>query len=111
MTKIEKIRELTKRVLNNHSLYDKDYRLSKTLIFSRDFEGLQLLIQSIITKEERKAKPDRIINFDMLIEAKTLIDEYKEQKIKYENGNDDIKSKSNFLFFLSSIMENMKKIK
>ena len=79
MTKIEKIRELTKRVLNSHSLYDKDYRLSKTLIFSRDFEGLQLLIQSIITKEERKAKHDRIINFDMLIEAKTLIDEYKEQ--------------------------------
>ena len=87
MKQIEKIKQLTKRVLCNHFSYDKDYRLTKDLIFKRDFEGLQLLVQSIITKEERKAKPDRIINFDMLIEAKTLIDDYKEQ-LEYKPETD-----------------------
>lgn len=79
MNKVEKIQNYLKRVLSSSDVYKKDFSLSTTLIQGRKFEELQELVASIITKEEKKPKVDRIINFSMLIEAKVLIDEYYEQ--------------------------------
>lgn len=79
MNKIEKIKEYLKRVLSNSDTYKKDYTLAITQIQNRNFEGVQELIASIITKEEKKPKVDRIINYHMLIEAKVMVDEYYDQ--------------------------------
>jgi hypothetical protein len=79
MSKIGKINNIVKRVLQDNTLYTNDYKLSVSFISKREFDKLQELIQSIITKEERKDKINRILNFEMLIELKVLIDEYVEQ--------------------------------
>lgn len=77
MKVIIKIKSLLKRVLSIS--YNEDYLLSLQFIDNREFFKLQMLIDSIISKENAMKKKDRIINYPLLIQAKEIIDEYVKQ--------------------------------
>lgn len=80
MMPLKQIEQLLEEILNNSHIYQKDYNFCIKFIKEREFECLQEMILSIKIMEERKSKIDRIPNYDKLIELKTLIDDYVEQR-------------------------------
>lgn len=80
MTLLNKIIiSLQESINDENGIYNKDFHLSMNFINDRNFDDLKDLIDSIIKKEERKEKENRVINLYKIIEAKTFIDEYVEK--------------------------------
>lgn len=73
----------------------KDIILGQKFLLNRDFESLQMLVNSAIIKVERNLKKEIVeheyleINLDKLEELKVKVDEYYEQIAPSENIYDD----------------------
>lgn len=74
--KINKIRDNIVDVLSTKEEYKTDCSLAVGFLQKREFENLELLLLSIIQKEESKPKPERLQDFAILVEAKTSLIEY-----------------------------------
>lgn len=83
---IDSITSKLKRVLQN-SIYHKDWQIVCRLVSKRDITGLNELVESIVAKEESKPLEERVINYDMLIEAWNILGMYVEQ-LEYSNNNE-----------------------
>ena len=78
--KLNRIKNGIELSLNyENSIYIKDFSLSMIFIQQREFEKLQELIHSIIVKENRKDKKDRISTINVLKKTKEFIDDYAAQ--------------------------------